>query len=417
MSRLLSLFFTLPLGLALSSLLLIYASLEAVPLVHPRSQPSHTDIGELNRSLFEQNPGELLPGEPAGLSLTERNLDLALSRALAQVAGVSSRFSLHPQQLLGELTWNLPLSDRSPYLNVSFDMREKSGETVLATLKIGQVDLSLNLDSRVLADLIGKLLMRQEPRLLHAKVERVHIQEDLITLVYEWDSTLMQNTRDLLFTDDHRELAQIYLDSLQKQLDTKPERLPQLLAPLFHMASERSVNSDPIMENRALFTALGFYALGFPSSAMQGVGLAADPSQPRQVSLRGRTDLSRHYLVSAAIAAGNDSGLANAVGLYKEWSDSRDGSGFSFVDLAADRAGTRLGELATRSKSMAVRIQELLRSNPDDASLLPAFSDLPEGLSDAQLNAAFGGIHGEAYQRMTRNIERRLDGMPLYRLR
>lgn len=38
--------------------------------------------------------------------------------------------------------------------------------------------------------------------------------------------------------------------------------------------------------------------------------------------------------------------LADVVGLFKEMEDSRGGSGLSFNDIAADRAGTRMGELA-----------------------------------------------------------------------
>jgi hypothetical protein len=34
------------------------------------------------------------------------------------------------------------------------------------------------------------------------------------------------------------------------------------------------------------------------------------------------------------------------IGLFKEMTDARSGSGFSFNDMAANRAGTRLGALA-----------------------------------------------------------------------
>ena len=46
----------------------------------------------------------------------------------------------------------------------------------------------------------------------------------------------------------------------------------------------------------------------------------------------GRKDFAQHFLASAALAARGDSTLSNAVGLFKEISDTDRGSGFSFTD-------------------------------------------------------------------------------------
>ena len=64
--------------------------------------------------------------------------------------------------------------------------------------------------------------------------------------------------------------------------------------------------------------------------------------------LQARPAGPRHLLISAARAAEGGGPLSDAIGVYKEVSDSRGGSGFSFNDLAADRAGTRLGLRARR---------------------------------------------------------------------
>ena len=71
--------------------------------------------------------------------------------------------------------------------------------------------------------------------------------------------------------------------------------------------------------------------------------------RPLRVTLRQRQDFTLHFLISAVIAAEAGTPLADAVGLWKELADARrGGSGFSFNDLAADRAGTRFGERAVR---------------------------------------------------------------------
>ncbi|HQO29014.1 MAG TPA: hypothetical protein PKY22_05750, partial [Accumulibacter sp.] len=103
---------------------------------------------------------------------------------------------------------------------------------------------------------------------------------------------------------------------------------------------------------------------------------------------------------------------ANAIGLYKEIDDARRGSGFSFADLAADRAGTRFGELIVENSP---RLATVLRGKVSDDDLLPTLQALPEGYSADEFTAVFGNRDSPAYQRLLAEIERRLDGLPLYR--
>jgi hypothetical protein len=80
-------------------------------------------------------------------------------------------------------------------------------------------------------------------------------------------------------------------------------------------------------------------------------------------SLRGREDWGRHYLLSAALSVLKNPLVSDAAGLIKEELDAlSQGSGFSFGDLAADRAGVRFAQAATHSeasaKAMQVRMQK-----------------------------------------------------------
>ena len=130
------------------------------------------------------------------------------------------------------------------------------------------------------------------------------------------------------------------------------------------------------------------------------------------VTLAGRSDLPLHYLISAALASTSGTSLADAVGLYKEMSDSRGGSGFSFNDLAADRAGTRFGE---RAMSDAARLQAQLAPGLGESGLLPRIDDLPEALQAGALTRRFGGVGGDAYKQMLVEIESRLDTVSVLR--
>jgi hypothetical protein len=135
--------------------------------------------------------------------------------------------------------------------------------------------------------------------------------------------------------------------------------------------------------------------------------------RPLYVLLRGRPDTAQHFLVSAVIAAEDGTPLADAVGLWKELADARrGGSGFSFNDLAADRAGTRIGELAVRDPA---RLQQRAATGLADRDLLPEVGDLPENLPEAEFVARFGGVGGAGYKRLLADIDARLDAQPLWR--
>jgi hypothetical protein len=131
--------------------------------------------------------------------------------------------------------------------------------------------------------------------------------------------------------------------------------------------------------------------------------------------LAGRDDFPQHFIVSAAIAAYAGAPLSDAIGQYKEIDDSRGGSGFSFNDIAADRAGTRFGELAVGTRASAMKLQRQVSAGVRDADILPKVSDLPEFMSESEFKRRYGGIGGAAYTSMMADIERRVAALSLYR--
>ena len=133
--------------------------------------------------------------------------------------------------------------------------------------------------------------------------------------------------------------------------------------------------------------------------------------RPVALSLRGRGDLAQHFVISAAIAAWGGESLANVVGLDKEVSDSRHGSGFSFVDLAADRAGTRLGELAVHKPE---HLAAAIKAGIGDATLLPPIDGLPESMMASEFQQRFGSTDAPAYRQMSDEIDRRIKTLTLF---
>ncbi|MEM7529974.1 MAG: hypothetical protein AAF416_20340 [Pseudomonadota bacterium] len=126
----------------------------------------------------------------------------------------------------------------------------------------------------------------------------------------------------------------------------------------------------------------------------------------RDARLSGRKDLRKHFAVSAALAAAVAAGGSFAVGEAKELIDSDRGSGFSFDDLMADRAGIRFAEHVLDGepadwRALADRIGA-------DRDILPEHRDLPAGMSAAAFERAYGDVESRAYQEMVREIDDRI---------
>jgi len=188
----------------------------------------------------------------------------------------------------------------------------------------------------------------------------------------------------------------------------------------FRLARERSREGSAVEANRAAILALGI-VLG--SGQLSPV--VADPASEEQrvraaelragATLRGRADWTRHFSLSSALTVLSAVAPSNAAGLLKEELDADGGSGFSFGDLLADRAGTSFGARATADESQAAALQQRVAGGFEVAAFLPDGRDLPESIPDAELRGRYGGVGGTLYRRYAQEIERRLRACPAYR--
>jgi hypothetical protein len=181
------------------------------------------------------------------------------------------------------------------------------------------------------------------------------------------------------------------------------------------LAKELSQAGNPIEENRAAIFVLTFYVTGKQLDAIIPEAKKWPQPQPYRVILSGREDTPKHFMVSAALAAKAGGPLADALGIYKELTDSRGGSGFSFNDIAADRAGTRFGELAANDHASARVLQHRLAAQVREKDIMPPAEDLPENMQAAEFNRRFGGVDAPEYKKMIAEIERRVAALPFYR--
>ena len=92
-------------------------------------------------------------------------------------------------------------------------------------------------------------------------------------------------------------------------------------------------------------------------------------------------------------------------------SDANGGSGFSFADMAANRAGILFA-------GGVINKRFTLRNVSDEFTVptfMPSVDDLPEGLTAAQLLAQFGPQTDNRFRRELDEIDQRLLQLPTYR--
>ncbi|MEN1680667.1 MAG: matrixin family metalloprotease [Planctomycetota bacterium] len=127
-------------------------------------------------------------------------------------------------------------------------------------------------------------------------------------------------------------------------------------------------------------------------------------------TLFGRRDLAKHFFVSAMITAAAGAETAHQLGLAKEMLDASGGSGFSFADLAADRAGVRFGEAVLNGRPPIERLAGGFRL----MVYMPGIQGLPEGLTAAQFLKQYGGTDDPRFTAMVDEIDKRIDNAPAY---
>jgi hypothetical protein len=208
---------------------------------------------------------------------------------------------------------------------------------------------------------------------------------------------------------------------VRRIVDTAPhlpagdERFGVLLQTVFAPMPSTAARLSAVEHNRAAILALGI-ALGHERLARYA-GLERHSELVRAAiavragtTLRGREDWVRHYCLSAALAVVEHALISDASGLLKEELDAlTHGSGFSFGDLAADRAGVRFAWAATASEPAALAMQARLQAGYAAEDFFPPASDLPEHLTVEQFRRHYGGVGTPRYRQTVRDIDTRLN--------
>ena len=389
---------------------LLLAAIERQPLVSRGATVAPLAIAQA-RWLFQSNdPRRLRPGEARQTAIPVALIDEGINYAASR--GLHGRGGL----LLSGDAAEIRLSLRLPgehYLNLRASIPPGPGEPHLASAALGALPLPAGLLELALAAAIESAGYGREWQLARGAIRDLNFDaaNQRIVVSYVWEPAILERARAIAL--DPADLARIraaqqqFAALLDHHARGAKVALPEVLQAMLagdgeHLRQQR----------RAALLVMAAYLAEKDLAAL--IPEARAWPRPRQVMLilAGRYDSAQHFVISAALAAWAGEPVADAIGVYKELADSRHGSGFSFADLAADRAGARFGEGLNRDDA---KLQAALHNPLREADLIPSLAGLPEYLGARDFKRQFGDPSSPAYQRLNAEIEQRLAALPLYR--
>ena len=392
--------------------------LDRAPAIEPPAEFRRTDLAWI-KSLFQKHdPRGQTPDIVHSIPLDEAELNRLLNYAveLRRVSGISAE--LTPGLATLTATLQVPPNPYGEFLNVTAEVAEAPNGVRIVGLRLGSLPLPSFLADWTARQAHRWLRHDETYATLADAFSQVSFEENHATLDYRWEPELLtqleRKSADLLIAPEDQARMLAYAERLDSLLKPRPHgsRVPlaDVLPPL--LAAPHAAD-DVAAENRAALTALGAYLSGISlTKLLEGDSRSIRRAPRIHLTLHGRRDFAEHFVISAALTVNGGSRLANAIGLIKEEEDARRGSGFSFTDLAANRAGVRLGDAAV--DEAAPQLRQRLAAARNDADLMPDFRDLPEFMPQAEFDRRFGPVGGPRYQAVIDRIDARLDAHPLH---
>ena len=383
---------------------------------------THEDIARAKKILREGV--QIKPDELHTLELTESDLNLAASYLFNRYWKSATHIQLKNNQIRFNVTLTLPKNRLGKYFNISFRLGNDSSDELptITKLKVGKLLLPSKLAEWVVHRVIQNTSLRKYYLLATQPIKTVDIDQEKVTITYYSSAETLRQARHFLAKSSPNPAQAVYQKKLTEIIaNHDPEwrlSLAELLQPMFELALQRSTTDTAIEENRLVIFTVNDYVNKQEIPRLLALkGAQTTHKSQYSAFMYKRIDLAQHFIGAAALTASVDSKLAKVMGEQKELSDAEEGgSGFSFIDLAADKAGTRFGEIATSTSKSARRIQKAMAEIQSYSEFMPDPRDLPEKMDAQEFRDKFGGVDSPEYQRIADEIDRRINALPIYQI-
>jgi hypothetical protein len=410
---------------------LVLVAIDSHPHVRTTRQISREDIDRAGQILNRLTPENVGMPQNTSLVVSQKDLNLLVGYGLTRAVGTggpAAEIHLFESVAIVYATIQLPVTFLGKWVNVAMVVTPHPEVIEIKRVQIGGLPVPATL-AQWLAGHAHTRLMKV-PRYanvmaLAKKIQAIDIDTDRLALDFQWDpdlaATLTAEAKKQAFSIAHQKrLAEYYnvLVELSRSFQRKETSLINLMKPMFmHALENTAISRDPVAENTAVLQVLATHAMNQdPAEYLTPkIREMLDPSRPAVVFLLlNREDLAQHLLGSAAMTILGSDQLAGSMGLAKEMEDARSGSGFSFVDMAANKAGIRMGRFAVSGPVNARFFQQRMADISHENQFMPDIGNLPENMDIAEFKARFTDTHSFAYLRIMDMIESRIDACPIY---
>ncbi|MBU2883093.1 hypothetical protein KO525_04065 [Psychrosphaera sp. B3R10] len=207
-----------------------------------------------------------------------------------------------------------------------------------------------------------------------------------------------------------------YIEHLSLQnYDSKS--LMEPIRSAFSHVKEQTRNSPTDVRNRHVQAAIWALVIRYGNPKFgRLVGIPGKIGRGMSATLRNREDLALHFLYSAFLQLNSGTQTAFSIGEIKELIDSNaGGTGFSFADIVADKAGLTFAEFLTDpmtdTKSACLKLANVYT---EDMFILD-INHRPEGISAEEFNDRYKSIQSQKYKDVIEEIGQAMKQLELYR--
>lgn len=400
------------------SAMLVFFAVGDKPDLEVGWSPTRDDLIRAKKILHEGSKTK--PDAIGIIELTEADLNLAGNYLLNRYCKSAVHIELKNNKLRFTVTMTLPENGLGKYLNISFRLgnSEDNGLPVITKFKTGKLLLPARLAAFVIDTVIQYSSLNEYFILATRPIKAVKVDGKKLTITYFPNKDTLIQARNFLTHTSNHSIQNIYQQKLADIVAKHDAEwrlsLAELLRPLFELAYQRSTLDTAIDENRIVISTINDYVNQQETKKLLSVSDATPTTQQYSAFLYKRIDLAQHFIGSAALTASVSKQAAQIAGVEKELSDAQGGSGFSFIDLAADKAGTKFGELATSSPENARKMQKAMSEIKDYSDFMPDPRDLPEHMNEADFKQRFGSVNSPDYQKISTEIDERIAATRIY---
>ena len=406
---------------------------DSQPLLTPQGQMNAEAVRHSKQLLSNLNAAVRNPQQQQWVfSANTDELNSAFALASRTLPGFRGQAQVNPSGLTTFMTLPVSVLGKAYYLNASVQVHPSSGPLDIKQVTLGMLTVPGETALNVLGWFADQLWGPGKGANLLAMVRSVQFQQDEVKVEVTrpggWDLQRLKQSglsvyRELFSSPQQTADLEFYYKIAADYAVANPNSsLVSYFQLLFRQAQRRTAvyQDEPgraQQENQAVLLAMAQLLGGRNLQLLVNEVKRSPGGKAPRVTLARRPDLQQHFIYSATIHLLTNQNVSDTVGEAKELLDSiKGGSGFSFVDLLADRAGVRFAQIAIGSPSSAAALQQFFSQERSEAELFPSKSKLPEGISQQDFEQQYQSVDSEDYRKILADINLRLDALPLYQI-